>query len=261
MPQARKYVQRYGYPVAGTLQVGFDSDSLDQALSAAGLPLWGRERPATLVYLAIEDANTGRQWVTGAGGSTADVVNRAAADRGIPLIWPAMDRDEQAKLDALLARGANAAETTAIAGRYRANAVLLGRLRRETGAVRWQLFYSDSAAEASGSLEEGVHLAADTYAANFAVASGNLTAVQLDISGLSDLDAYAQTLNHLEGMTLVRAVAVEQVNGDTIQFRVSVRGDAATLRRSLQLDNRFTLNPEASSSTGAAPRLSLRYQP
>src|SRR5215510_5221278 len=37
LPQARKYVQRYGYPVAGTLEVGFDPNSIDQALSAAGL--------------------------------------------------------------------------------------------------------------------------------------------------------------------------------------------------------------------------------
>src|SRR5262249_48584999 len=136
LPQARKYVQRYGYPAAGTLEVGFDANSFDQALSAAGLPLWGRERPATLICLAVEEGGGQRQWMTGSGGGAADAVNKAATDRGVPVVWPAMDRDEQVKLDAMLTSGVNPSELAQIMSRYKANAVLLGRARRDSGATR-----------------------------------------------------------------------------------------------------------------------------
>jgi hypothetical protein len=256
LPQARKYVQRYGYPAAGTLEVGFDPNSIDQALSAAGLPLWGRERPATLICLAVDDGQ--RQWLTGSGSGAADLVNKAATDRGVPVVWPAMDREEQSKLDAMLASGANPAELAQIMSRYKANAVLLGRTRG--GATRWQLLYNGQAAEANGSLEDGIHLAADTFASVFAVTANTINSVELEIAGMANLDAYAQTLNYLEGLTLVRNVAVEHVQGDTVQFRVAVRGDATTLERALQLDNRFAVS-SGSPGTPPSSRLTLRYQP
>ncbi len=64
-----------------------------------------------------------------------------------------------------------------------------------------------------------------------------------------DLNAYASTLNYLEGMTLVRGVAVEQIAGDTLRFRLAVRGDATTLRRAIALDNQT----RAADSDAPAP--------
>jgi hypothetical protein len=61
-------------------------------------------------------------------------------------------------------------------------------------------------------------------------------------------------------MTLVRGVAVEQVSGDTMKFRLAVRGDADTLRRALALDGKL-LPQEQTDSVQPADRLRFRYQP
>ena len=143
------------------------------------------------------------------------------------------------------------------AARYGANAVLLGRARG--GTVRWTLVSGDGAAQASGGLEDGVHLAADTFAKVFAASGSSLGNVIVEVAGIADLNAYAATLNYLEGMTLVRAVALEQVAGGHMRFKLAVRGDAR--RCAARSPSISSLVPQDDRRTGAADRLAFRYQP
>lgn len=243
----RRYVQRFGFTAENILQVGFDSVSVDKMLQDAGLPIWGRERPATLVLLNVTEPDGYAHWITGdQPNAQKDILAKAARERGLPLKWPAVDPQGITESNALQE-----------AERYGANAALLGRV--QGGTVRWTLVSSEGASQVSGGLEEGVHLTADTFARVFAASGSSLGNVVLEVSGIGDLDAYASTLNYLEGMTLVRAVAVEQVSGDTMRFKLAVRGDAATLRRAIALDSRLVSQDAAAAATGE--RLTFRYRP
>ena len=199
----RKYVQRFGFTADNVLQVGFDSSSIDQLLSKAGLPIWGRERPATVVMFGVEEGGAWR-WLTGdTPAQEREAIARVARQRGLPLKWPVMDAQERAEASS------DSPGLLQAAARYEANAVLLGRARG--GVVQWTLLSDEGAAQASGGLEDGVHLAADTFARVFAASGSQLGSVIVEVAGISDLNAYAATLNYLEGMTLVRGVALEQV--------------------------------------------------
>lgn len=244
----RKYVQRFGFTVDNVLQVGFDSVSVDKLLQDAGLPIWGRERPATLVLLSVVEPDGYTHWISGdQPNAQKDLVARAARQRGLPLKWPAV---APTGFD----------ESTALqeAERYGANAALLGR--SQGGSVRWTLVSRDGSAQANGGLDDGIHLAADTFARMFAASASSLGNVVVEVSGIRDLDAYASTLNYLEGMTLVRAVALEQVSGDTMRFKLAVRGDATTLRRAIALDSRL-ISQDDMSAAPSGERLSFRYRP
>ena len=59
----RKYVQRFGFTADNVLEVGFDSTSVDHLLSNAGLPIWGRERPTTVVMFGVEEGGAWR-WLS-----------------------------------------------------------------------------------------------------------------------------------------------------------------------------------------------------
>jgi hypothetical protein len=149
-----------------------------------------------------------------------------------------------------------------IARRNNANALLIGRGRRDS--LQWTLASVDGLSQSSGPLEQGVHFAADTFAKVFAAAGNSLTHVTVDVAGITNLDAYASTLNYLEGMTLVRNVAVQSVIGDVLKFRLAVRGDATTLKRSISLDNRLVpIQGEGADAALGSPeqQLSFRYQP
>jgi hypothetical protein len=254
----RKYVQRFGFTADNVLQVRFDNVSVDRLLADAGLPIWGRERPATLVLLGVDEPDGSTRWVSAqATGAERQAIERAAYERGLPLVWAAMDAQDRAQA----AASTTSEELLQTAERYGANAVLLGRMRG--GVVRWTLISADGASESAGSLVDGVHLAADAYARLFAASGSALNAVVLEVSGVGNLDAYASTLNYLESLTLVRSVAVEQVSRDALRFRLAVRGDADTLRRAIALDNR--LLPQAQPGASGAPpqaegeRLAFRF--
>lgn len=245
----RKYVQRFGFTVDNVLQVGFDSVSVDKLLQDAGLPIWGRERPATLVLLNVVEPDGYAHWITGdQPNAQRDLIGRIARQRGLPLKWPAGDPPQ----------GLNESSALQEAERYGANAALIGRA--QGGMVRWTLVSSDGSSQVGGGMEEGIHLAADTFARVFAASGSSLGNVVVEVSGIGNLDAYASTLNYLEGMTLVRAVALEQVSGDTMRFKLAVRGDAATLRRAIALDSRLVSQDNAAAAP-LGDRLTFRYRP
>jgi uncharacterized protein len=249
----RRYARRFGFRADGVLEVAFDTASVDELLSQAGLPIWGRERPATLVMVNFEDASGVERWLSAdLPAGEREALLRVARQRGLPLTWATMDSQDRAQASA------GAAAQLQVAARYAANAALIGQSR--AGQVRWTLVSQDGAVETSGGLEDGVHLAADTFARVFAASGSSLDSVVLEVSGINDLNAYAATLNYLEAMTLVRGVALEQVSGERMRFRLAVRGDAATLRRAIALDNRL-VPADSSSAPALDDRLAFRYQP
>jgi hypothetical protein len=234
----RQYVQKFGFTSEDVLEVGFDSVSIERLLTQAGLPIWGRERPAVLVLLNIADTNGEHLVDAQSPNSDREPLNAVARDRGLPLRWPTSD------VQSTSATASSADELLQLAARFEANAVLRGY--QTNGTVRWRLISADGVSETVGTPEDGVQFAADSFAHTFA-ASGSQT-LALDISGIPNLDAYASTLNYLEGMTLVRTVSVEQVSGDHMRFRLSVRGDADTLRRAIGLEDRLVLDATATTS-------------
>jgi len=262
LADASRLVQRFGDNPDGTMQVGFDRASIDRLLAQSDLPVWGSERPVTLVWLMVEEANGQQNFV---GSQTvmpeSRILQQVADLRGLPLAWPVMDTEDR-QLAAVLG-SADQADTRldALASRYRADAVLVGRARRGPGAesaVRWTLHFGDTNAEVAGSVPEGVHFAADQLANLFAAANGAEHSLVVDVAAITDLKAYADTLNYLEGLTLVRSAAVELVNGDTVRFRLQVRGDAGLLARAVRLGARLV--PEQGDGVVATDRLALRYQ-
>ncbi|MET0986380.1 MAG: DUF2066 domain-containing protein [Steroidobacteraceae bacterium] len=256
---AKRYVQRFGYLAEDQLQVGFDPRAVDGLLANAGLSIWGRERPTTLVWLQADDGTGARRMVSNATpGPERDGLLRAATLRGLPLMWPT----PSSSLGSVLAHQPSAAELDAERERLGVDALLIGYARSSPQApptVRWQFVFDGQAHDAAGTVESGVDLAADSFAKMFAAASGSMVDLSVEVDGITNLDAYAQTLNYLEGLTLVRSVGVTEVRGETVQFRVVSRGDAETLRRAFSLDNRLT--PQSLEQSAPDPqRLRLRFQ-
>lgn len=258
----RQYVQRFGFSSDNVLQAAFDSRSVDRLLNEAGLPIWGRERPATLVMVIMEGPDGSATWMdANTVGPERDAITIVAKQRGVPLVWPQMDAQDRVQASVIL----NDPSATALmqaAARYGANAVLLGRARRDGAGgayVRWTLASNDNLEESQGAIDTGVHLAADSFASVYSSSGASLDSVALEVSGIGNLNDYASTLNYLENMTVVRSVALERVSGDTLHFKLAVRGDASHLKRALALDNKLV--PQSMDDAGAPQRLQFRYRP
>ena len=262
--EAQSYVQQYRYlePAPSgepglRLWVGFDSAAIDSSLQQQGIATWGKERPATLVWLAVDDGD-GRQL---AGMEQAsqylDPLSRQARERGLPLLLPLMDLEDTTKLDpADIASGSISAIETA-SSRYPAEVVLAASLTGvgENGTVsaRWTLLSeeagNDSWTSEGESLEAvlsaGVNRLADTLARRYAprTFAGEATRVELTVSAINSLDDYARAQNYLAGLSNVNRVNVVSAEPGRVVFEVeAMGGDAAidqaiTIGRTLRAEN------------------------
>src|SRR5690606_40157359 len=122
-----------------------------------------------------------------------------------------LDVQDQAQLDPAGPPGA----VLQLAQRHGADAALLGQ-SYGSGAAHWALFTDDGARRSSGAFTDGVHLAADAFAQAFAATGSMLDTIIVEVSGLADIEAFAESLNYLEGVAIVSSVVCALDSCDTL---------------------------------------------
>src|SRR5580704_7543151 len=86
---ARRYVQQYRAAADGQLWVSFDGPAIERWLTQNGQPLWGHERPTTLVVLGVQTgAQTGTIITTEETSELKAAIDAGATARGLPRVWP-----------------------------------------------------------------------------------------------------------------------------------------------------------------------------
>ncbi len=238
---ARRYVQQYRPAPDNQLLVAFDGAALDRWLTQNGQPLWGGERPTTFVWLAVQTGQGGT--VITAEDTTSPIkaeFTAAAAQRGIPVLWPSAAELAKNHLDFAALAAATPTALGEISHRSGAEGALIGRAANpaDAAAVRWTYLYQDRSSEFSGPATEAVNRAADTYAALYAV-SGTLAPLDIEVTGINDLKDYASVQSYLESLTFISHVAVDSLSGNAVRFRLSARGGAESLQHALALNGRL----------------------
>jgi uncharacterized protein len=246
---ARRYVQQYRSAPDSQLWVTFDGPAIERWLTQNGQPLWGHERPTTLVLLGVQTGpQNGSIVSTEESSDLKAAIDAAAAARGLPLVWPSGAELQKFHIDYAAVSTGSPATFAEIARRMGSDGVLIGRASSASSNanVRWTHLFQDRSSEYSGTLE-GVNRAADVYAGMFA-ASGAVVPVDIEVSGLNDLRDYASLESYLESLTFISHVSVESLSGDTVRFRLATRGGLDSLQRALSLNGR--LQPAAAGENG-----------
>jgi hypothetical protein len=255
---AQRYVQKYRNLPGGKVTIGFDGVKVESVIAAAGRPVWGRERPVTLVWLAIDDSGGRRHIVAADDNNDVKAAIDAAADsRGLPLLWPRFDTADGARVAAADVWSGSMQRVVDAGTRYRADAVLVGKL--SSGVAEWTVLAAGETREVRGDVADGVHALADRLAQLLAASSEEpLRSASLDIVGVDSLAAYADLVATLEASSLVRSVAVKELAGERVVLAVSVRGAPDRLRRALAAQRKFQPLDE---STADPSTVLLRYRP
>jgi hypothetical protein len=264
-----KLVQQYRYhtrpgsqPPVLVLWVRFDEASIRQGLQQQGLSYWGKERPDTLVWLAVEDR--GRRYVV-AAGDDSDVrqqVELAARQRGVPIVFPLMDLEDQSRARFSDIWGGFFDSVLQASERYSPQAVLIGRLNRSASggwSSRWHLqvggkpsAWSDSRSDLAQLSQQGIDDAADILASQFAVATGSNAGsdrTTIEISGVDSLADYARINAYLEALTSVTDMQLTQVDGPSLKYSLRLNGSLQDLTRTVAIGS--VLEPAVGGMPGS----------
>ena len=280
--RARTHVQQFRYrtltPAPGTaaeedsgaaglmLTANFDPGAVDALLRDAGLSVWSRTRPSTLVWLAVE-GQSGRYLVGAddpAGLSAALLAG--AAQRGVPLVLPLLDLEDRSSLGVTDVFGGFKDTVLAASHRYASDAVLVGRVHRvlsDLWEARWSLYLDGTAHDwqTRGNLPElateaAVHELADRLALRFTrpAVDAAPARIELMVIGVESLEDYARALGYLRSLDVVSKVYVNGVDRDQVVFQLAAPGGRETVEQVISLGRIFT-------PTASIDRLTYRLLP
>ncbi len=230
-----------------SLWVQFDARAVDALIRNAGLSVWGRVRPSVLVLLAIEAGGIRQLLSSDDAEGWSRFIQRAAADRGVPLVLPLMDLEDRATLRASDVWAGFEDNLPRATDRYQSEGVLLGRVYEVAPnfwEARWRLLLEDTRSEW---LEQGeglevvllsaVHESADRLASRYGGFIGTTTAsgVAIRVTGIGTLSDYARAVKYLGSLDAVSRVDVTRVDDVSVSFRLDARGGRETVRQVVAL--------------------------
>ena len=277
---AEQYVQQYRYrevtlpaPEAGQpaarelhLWVQFDQNALDRDLRNQGIPVWGAERPSTLLWVVMRDEQ-GTRWLTPEDDPELfQAINARAAARGIAVISPLLDLQDSGAVQTSDVWGGFRTPILDASARYQTDAILAGAIESSANGIwegRWIAFlggqsttWSSQSDLADAMLEEGMDGLADILASRFAQAvnPGTEEQVTINISGVSTMDQYARILEYMKSLNSVSDLQVVHVAPGKLSISLTAHGGQLALSQSIELGR--ILEPLAGASAN-----SYRYIP
>lgn len=250
-PSPTSYVVQFRPGEDDTMFVSFDGEAVEEVLRRNGQPVWGSDRPLTLVWLAV-DWGQGEREIIGADDpertdDEARTIDRnrllrervleIAERRGLPIAFPLLDTEDLAKVTFPDIWGGFDELVIDASQRYEADSVLIGRIRPDSSQRnRWAWHFGTDVRSWNGEPELVVSLIADELAAEFAIGGDSvLASVVLNVGGITSVDAYGTVQRILANMNVIETLVITEVEGDRIQYRVDAHGGAERLARSLRL--------------------------
>jgi hypothetical protein len=246
----------------------FDPAGVSAMLAELKRPLWG-ERPPTLVWVLI-DTGVSKSIAGAAQVHALGPLTRPAELRGIPLKFPQMDADDQAKLDPQTAADAPPAQVLAASQRYGTPLVFVVRLARtgstwtgrftlieQFGAAsseEWKTAYSDAASVLQAA---GTGLA-DRLAGRYAAVGVQTkpTEFRVWVEGLHNATDYGRAVRYLSSVTGIKSVETEAARGDRLLLKLTLTMTLERFKQVLEFEHKLNV-VALESADGAQARLAL----
>ncbi len=276
-PRPQDYVTQFRPDALDTLWVTFDGQAIERVLRSSGETVWGRERPLTLIWLAVDWGQGDREIIAAGEPERTQQEGRSidrnrllrerlldiAQKRGLPVAFPLLDTTDLQGVSFSDIWGGFDDRVVDASRRYDADSILIGRIR-STGSQlnRWTYRFGPETRTWSGPPETVIARIADLLAAEFAV-GGNapLEMLELNVSGVQSVDAYGSVQAMLSDLSVIENFKITAVSGDTVRYAIEVRGGAERLRRALRFAG--LLEAETGPATlgfDATPTLDFFYE-
>ncbi|MFT5502736.1 MAG: hypothetical protein ACI845_001375 [Gammaproteobacteria bacterium] len=229
------------------LRVDFDQRLLEGLLRDNDFPIWGKERPGSLI-VASYDVNERIKLIS--DDTTPDIVtllDQKAQTYGVPLLFPLMDLEDLALVDVsnIIAREYESIEM--LSDRYAPDAVIVGQITGRSGSGwfgDWEVRFADQifkwkhkASSKDDVVDQTVRHLARVLAFEFALDNhknkNQKLLVRVDsVYGLKGLIALQQYFSRLN---IIDRVRVSLISSDSVTLELSLRNKIEDLQRLIDI--------------------------
>ncbi|MDH5357957.1 MAG: DUF2066 domain-containing protein [Gammaproteobacteria bacterium] len=279
LTDAEKFIQQYQYQQVRRvtdnltqadqleLFLTFNEASLNKSLMDMGLPVWGKSRPEALIWLAVDDSKS--RTILGADSTDKSIVkslNQAAYNRGLPILMPLMDLQDQAQVAFTDIWNDFAGNVEQGSQRYGTPVVvMISASISANGAVqtRWRAFINGeslqwkSQGNVNTAMQSGVDQLADELARRFSqvVTSQEAQQLSLKISNVRDYSDYSRVMKYLSTLQYVSDVRLSSLATDQLDISLSLKGDLTVFDQTLAIGRVLTKDAESNASQAIHYRL------
>ena len=263
LEQAERFVRQYRYQelraelpaLSGPdpapkwrLAVKFDEENLNGSLRAAGIPVWDKERPSILVWLALERSNHRLFAEFGTEPELLALVREVAQRRGVSILFPLYDLHDQVNIRPGDVWLGFQEQVMAASARYRADVVLTASVSSPVPGIwegRWRSYGKDGLKYEwttetdllELALEEGFNGFVDALAYQFA-RSGSYTQlgdIEITVGAIDSVAQYARLLNYLDSLSSVSRIHVKEVRAGEVTLALAAHGGEQAVVQTINL--------------------------
>jgi hypothetical protein len=285
-------VQSYNYTTldqAGkavpTLQVRFSPKAVDAVLQKAGQKILPKDRPLTLVWLVMSNAQGQAQVLTDPKDPLVAGLQQQADALALPMLWPTLDASNVSPEFAADVANFNSNTITQASQQYQADNILVGSVSKAPNSPNWQVQWRWLAGvNASPWQTQGVtpnvavNAVTSSWVQQMAVAptvaatdpnasntpnapdvAGQGSVVKMEVLGVRGLADYTALLDYLKSSSLVASIDTLQMNDTRLVLAVTLNGSRSAFVQALASNNRLE-SQMADFGNGVTESSTLRYR-
>lgn len=244
------------------LQVSFDHQRIIQLLRDAQLPVWGKQRPLTLIWLVEDDAEA-RQIVNDESVlDSRELFQSAAESNGVPLLFPIMDLDDNMNVTLNDIRGMFVEPVARASQRYQADYFVMASIDTRGKAVKYNFaLYPKSSGEIlhkplmsksklvndiDTAVKEIIAGVSEYYVGRYAIAdSGSTLNSYVTFVDITELKQLVEIEKYFKQLSAVKSVQLTQLQGTSAKFTLDLFGTEDDLRRLMKLEPRVGVLDES----------------
>ena len=244
------------------LKVQFEGDALLNHLRELGLPVWGALRPSIIAWVVMQKDGE-RHLVNSDYPSLSTSLSRESERAGLPVFLPVGDLQDLSSVNLNELWGLFPSSVSKASQRYPSDFKLLGRVyqAQEGLELKWSLLTGRSAITGGAKAADYPSLwrqmsaaVAKQLAKQFALVSDPMADAQelrILVSGVDQFLDYASLVKHLESLSSVEEVSVQQIYQDKVGLGIQLRGSRANFEQQVSLAGKlqmvappFSIEPE-----------------
>jgi len=274
------------------LVVLFNEDKINQLFQQANLALWGRLRPQILVWLIQEDKLERKILSDTTSSNLSAKISTFSTERGLPLLLPLMDLDDNLSVDVTGLWGRFASEARQASARYFVDASLIIRVSNSSllsqkyddereacegvlcqeknyYAIDWSLI---SEQQVFGQKYEGEDLnalltsvlleVAGVVYKRYASSTDLNNELTIDVANIDSLATSVAVHRFLTELSVVESVTLVSAEQQVRQFKLKLLGSKKALLASLKLNDHLQqyIDPLVGEEPDANPIFYWRAQ-